>query len=229
MADTVKEWSVAIELMSGFVGQSEDYLDAIHQALEDLDSFQPGGVSINDRMIGFHLCVPAPAVLDAVRLSTDHVLQVTAKNGLQASIVSTAVKSWNQFEAELEESNTPQLAGVAELAEILGVSKQRVSELADAPGFPQPLARLRSGPVWDRRAIGNFQQTWRRTPGRPPAGSQKVMIIPTKDGWQARVMSPTGEVLGQTEVFSTKMHAMEVAKRLLTESRSQPDPSPRSS
>lgn len=31
---------------------------------------------------------------------------------------------------------------------MLGVSKQRVRQLAAHPGFPEPLARLAMGPVW---------------------------------------------------------------------------------
>jgi hypothetical protein len=43
-----------------------------------------------------------------------------------------------------------QLAGVAEAAELLGVSKQRVSQLALTAGFPKPIGRARCGPIWRR-------------------------------------------------------------------------------
>lgn len=48
------------------------------------------------------------------------------------------------------------LVGISEAAEILGVSKQRVSQLADLPSFPRPLARLRCGPVWGDAAVRSF-------------------------------------------------------------------------
>lgn len=42
----------------------------------------------------------------------------------------------------------PELVGVREAAEILGVSKQRVSQLSQSAGFPSPIARLHATPVW---------------------------------------------------------------------------------
>lgn len=43
-----------------------------------------------------------------------------------------------------------ELVGIAEIAERLGVSKQRIGNLIDSKkaNFPEPLARLRMGPVW---------------------------------------------------------------------------------
>ena len=48
---------------------------------------------------------------------------------------------------------TPRLAGLAEAAEILGVSKRSAVQYAKRPDFPEPLAGLASGPVWDAAAI----------------------------------------------------------------------------
>jgi hypothetical protein len=45
------------------------------------------------------------------------------------------------------------LVGVAEVAELLSVSRQRVSQLAATPGFPDPVARLAAGPIWERDDI----------------------------------------------------------------------------
>lgn len=38
--------------------------------------------------------------------------------------------------------------GLTEIAEYLGISRQRVHQLAKTDGFPEPLARLRQGNVW---------------------------------------------------------------------------------
>jgi hypothetical protein len=48
---------------------------------------------------------------------------------------------------------TGDLMGVGEAAEALGVTKQRVHQLSRTPGFPQPIARLRAGPVWAAKDI----------------------------------------------------------------------------
>lgn len=47
------------------------------------------------------------------------------------------------------------LAGAHEIRELLGVSRQRVYQLAARPDFPQPIAILAQGKVW---AIGDIEQ-----------------------------------------------------------------------
>lgn len=54
------------------------------------------------------------------------------------------------------------LAGISEIAEMLGVSKQRVTQLAASEGFPRPLERLAAGPVWRRSAV----EKWAEKTGR---------------------------------------------------------------
>ncbi len=62
----------------------------------------------------------------------------------------------------------PELVAAAEIADMLGVSRQRVSQLTgdDAPfGFPEPWVRLRMGKVW----LASDVRAWaaaRRSDGR---------------------------------------------------------------
>ncbi len=67
------------------------------------------------------------------------------------------------------ESNRPTEAylGVAEVAALLGVTKQRISELRTRQGFPAPIAELASGPVWKESSLRRFADSWERRPGRP--------------------------------------------------------------
>lgn len=61
-----------------------------------------------------------------------------------------------------------ELVGKHEVAEILGVSRQRVDQLADRADFPRPLAALRAGRIWRRDSIERWQRkTGDRPPGRP--------------------------------------------------------------
>jgi hypothetical protein len=55
------------------------------------------------------------------------------------------------------------LAGAAEIALLLDVSRQRVTQLAAKPSFPAPLDRLSMGAVWRLDDIREFAE---RT-GRP--------------------------------------------------------------
>jgi hypothetical protein len=60
-----------------------------------------------------------------------------------------------------------ELVGVSEIAELLDVSRQRIRELRQQPGFPAPLAELKAGPVWSRGSLDRFHRSWPRKPGRP--------------------------------------------------------------
>jgi prophage regulatory protein len=49
-----------------------------------------------------------------------------------------------------------ELMGTAEIAAMLGISRQRVLKLAEKPDFPRPLAVLSMGKVW----LGSDIRTW---------------------------------------------------------------------
>ncbi len=56
----------------------------------------------------------------------------------------------------------PFFVGAAEIAELLGVSRQRVDQLTRRPDFPLPVAELVSGRVWTRV----FVERWAMLTGR---------------------------------------------------------------
>ena len=73
-----------------------------------------------------------------------------------------------EADRRLREPTIPELVSGVEAAEILGVSRQRVHQLAaDNSLFPPPVARLASGSVWLRVAVESFAEKWERKPGRP--------------------------------------------------------------
>ena len=45
------------------------------------------------------------------------------------------------------------LAGLAEVAEVLQVTRRHAIRLTSEPDFPEPVARLRATPVWRRAAV----------------------------------------------------------------------------
>ncbi len=72
------------------------------------------------------------------------------------------------LDAENERPTLPALVSAPEAAEILGVSAQRVHELAAAsPRFPEAAYELRTGKLWLRDAVHAFGRRWERKPGRP--------------------------------------------------------------
>ena len=51
---------------------------------------------------------------------------------------------------------------IIEIAERLGVTKQRAHQLAAKPGFPAPVERDGRGRLWDRREIQSWARAWRK-------------------------------------------------------------------
>ncbi len=60
------------------------------------------------------------------------------------------------------------LVSRVEIADMLGVSKQRVHQLLAREDFPAPLADLGIGKVWERTAI----EEWARRTGRAAGGDE---------------------------------------------------------
>jgi hypothetical protein len=117
---------------------------------------------------------PAAAAQHAVNL----VISAARTAGLPSwPVVRIEVTDWERFDAELDEPNTPDLVGVAELAELCGVTRQRASVLARSGGFPEPLAELASGPVWDLRMVQRFVREWTRKPGRPAKSAKPSPVV----------------------------------------------------
>jgi len=57
---------------------------------------------------------------------------------------------------------------IAEIAAMLGVSKQRVVQLTARDDFPAPVAALKCGKIWRAGDLSTFADGWHRKAGRPP-------------------------------------------------------------
>lgn len=55
-----------------------------------------------------------------------------------------------------------ELVGAHEIRVMLGVSRQRVNQIVNTKGFPDPVAKLAQGGVWLRRDV----LKWMRDTGR---------------------------------------------------------------
>jgi predicted DNA-binding transcriptional regulator AlpA len=58
---------------------------------------------------------------------------------------------------------------VIEIAELLGVSKQRAHQIADEPGFPTPVGREGQSRLWNRREV----TAWRSSGGGRSPGADR--------------------------------------------------------
>lgn len=98
--------------------------------------------------------VKAPDEIEAQRDVTPLLSKITTMLGLSASAVrSVAIVSDDE---ETPDPDLYELVGVREAADILGVSKQRVSQLARTEGFPRPKAMLYATPVWLAADVRRF-------------------------------------------------------------------------
>ncbi len=150
-------WSASIEA----IGAGPYDVDWASDILEALKDHSPA-MSVGPQAIG----VTFDVIADDAEAAIQEALRVFRRALPDLEPVEVKVQTVEEQERQLAESNIPELLGVAEVAEALGVSKQRVSELASQESFPLPIARLRSGPIWQRSALARFMRAWNRRPGR---------------------------------------------------------------
>jgi predicted DNA-binding transcriptional regulator AlpA len=70
---------------------------------------------------------------------------------------------------------SPELAGFAEVVEMLKVSRATATKYVKRPDFPEPIERLASGPVWRRADVEAWAKETLPLPTgqagwRPPRG-----------------------------------------------------------
>jgi hypothetical protein len=174
------DWSIYVQAAGPADAPPLDE-DALELFAENLSAYSPAvtgaGAPEQERIWSAQLAV-SEDLGDPVRAAqhaVDLVTSAARKAGLPPwPVVKLEVTEWERFDAELDEPNTPDLVGVAELAELCGVTRQRASVLARSGGFPEPLAELASGPVWDLRMVQRFVREWARKPGRPAKSAKPI-------------------------------------------------------
>jgi hypothetical protein len=168
------EWSVSL----GFAHRvpANELTDRVDDLLEALAP-QHAAASYDGHGITVQLTVTATSFLKAEEEALTVLLLALRKAGIgNDGIFGAQAQTMEQLAREQEASNMPELIGVTELAQLLGVTRQRASELArTGSGFPRPLTFLASGPVWDKSTILRYVDQWERRPrGRPKRVSATV-------------------------------------------------------
>ncbi len=115
----------------------------------------------------YQLTPPSAILGEVCARSVDIFAKACEKVGLDHNgIARVDVMEETYADRELDQSAESYL-GVSELASVIGVSRQRVSELRTRGDFPAPVAELAAGPVWASSSLSRFLETWERKPGRP--------------------------------------------------------------
>jgi len=160
----MQEWTIHAEA-AGDVA-SPIALDLVGSFLEHLTEYggtAAGGGNGYDATF----TVTAPTVTSAAAVGAKVFATAARAAGLPTlPVVHLEVETVEETDRKLAIPDV-ELVGIAEIADILGVNRQRASMLQTRQGFPPPAARLRAGPVWMLRDIDAFRDTWTRAPGRP--------------------------------------------------------------
>jgi hypothetical protein len=156
-------WSVHVELHND--GAPESALDVIREHLTEhhaTTGYAPGSGNVSVRMMLD--ATTARKALDAgIRAATDAAYAA----GASTAVLGVEVMTEGEMDRRLAEPAIPKLAGLSEVGDILGVTRQRAGVLAERDGFPPIVASLRSGPVFVEEQVIAYAARRPRTPGRP--------------------------------------------------------------
>ncbi len=164
----MQQWSVRFETVGHF---TEDHADTILEALKE---YGPA-MSYSPKSLSARFGVEAGTSQQALDIGFRIFSLALSEIGIKPndSVAEFECQRLEDLDRSIEESNAPEIVGVAEVAKALRVSKQRASELARSVDFPRPVAYLASGPVWKWSAIVRYVKDWERRPGRPAAAAAK--------------------------------------------------------
>ena len=166
------EWIVDLEIAHEL--DQERAARIVEDVLEHLAPYSPVG-AVDPQSLSVQMSVEAETIEKAVAVARRLFTSALRKSGFVGPvvIVMAGAQTEDKLIKSLRESNVPDIVGVAEVANILSVSRQRVSELARSGRFPHPVTTLAAGPIWYRAAIARYVERWPRRPGRPKKNATK--------------------------------------------------------
>jgi hypothetical protein len=138
--------------------------DELMDLLEDYDGVVSFGAQSWDAVITIPAASPREAATAGARL----VEELAAKAGMPVwpAVRVEAIRQ-DVLAEQLDRPLLPDLVSTPEAADILGVSPQRLHQIAgENSDFPEPAYELRAGKLWLRPAVQAFAERKRR-PGRP--------------------------------------------------------------
>jgi hypothetical protein len=164
----VVEWHVHLDVEAPKGAHVDD--EQVQTVIDALHEYGPA-VTVGPRGLTASLAVAAGDQVSALQQTIDGLDSAAGKASLPNwsswKLTRAEVIEWGRFERELDEPTYPAVVGIAEIAETLGVSRQRASVIARGDAFPEPYAELAAGPVWLEPTVRRFVESWERRPGRP--------------------------------------------------------------
>lgn len=163
--DTNPTWHAAVTYLRRVSAPSGEQLAAMAAQLPGSDIPIDKGVN----RIEARLTVRASTLHGAAELALVLARRVYASVMHEApTIIALSVLTMDDYQRQRIRPDAQSLVGKSEIARALGVTPQRVDELARThPDFPAPVTRLRMGSVYTSASIDAFVDSWVRRPGRP--------------------------------------------------------------
>lgn len=159
------DWALSVEFDTE-TPLTTDELDALSDFADQEDATvarrAAGGYQL---LTTRHTTDPFRAAEDLTQLGTKWAGEL----GIQVRLVGASALTGEEAAKRARTPTVPALASAADVAHILGVSRQRVHQLSKQhPRFPPPIAHVAVGPLWTVDAIHWFGSVWERRSGRPP-------------------------------------------------------------
>ena len=161
---------MASNFVIGFTFDVDPSVETMDEWESKLEAFDGSVARIPGRGVDVTVHAPGADSFDALNTSAIEVAR-RLKLGPPAGIdVVTELEHARRADAY----TMPELMRAAEIADELGVRRQRVHQLRSTAAFPAPLAELRAGAVWDGGAVRRFEREWSRKPGRPRKATARM-------------------------------------------------------
>jgi len=167
---------VTIEIETGSTPDE----DALGEFMDVLEQLGAGGPAVGGTLssVSATFSLDTLDALEAATRGRDLFLAAIEKSGLPVGGDIMRLEVLHDVQVDRDLNGEPeQYLGVTEIAELLGVSRQRVSELRGRPGFPEPIAELAAGPVWALSHLRRFLDEWPRRAGRAPSWQEELDVM----------------------------------------------------
>lgn len=155
-------WSVYVELAARDMPDS-----VIEELCERLVDREPAvGIAPNGNLSA-RVWIDTATARQAADIALKEVAAAAKGAGAGQTIVGFELLTEEELDRRNAEPLVPELVGVSEIAEMLGVGRQRAAQLTQRDDFPSPVAHLKAGPVFLKDQVRGFEARWDRHGGRP--------------------------------------------------------------
>lgn len=169
----IQPWSVYVEWPVN-ARALEDLMDTLADALADHSAVVGEAPNGN---LHTQLSVKAPTLIDAIKVATLALNEAASTVGINQQIACIEAMTEEELDRRNSTPQIPELAGMSEVGQLLGVTRQRANQLAQREDFPPAVAALRSGPVFVADQVKVFERRWERTAGRPAKNHVRLSEI----------------------------------------------------